>query len=198
MAYARIRQLSAHEVGHTLGFTHNFAASTYGRGSVMDYPAPLIEIKNGKLDVTKFETKSADGELHVDFDATLNQDILQSTVAGCLRFSVTEVLTKREPKTASAISLTGAPRGPDNLFHIKLEGPLREVRRLALVCGAAASRDTPGGVPTRPNLTVTPDQPVRPSGAIGIPPPTMPPPAAAPPPPQGGVFRRFLDGFRYR
>lgn len=50
MSLARIRQLSAHEVGHTLGFTHNFAASTYGRGSVMDYPAPLIEIRNGKLD----------------------------------------------------------------------------------------------------------------------------------------------------
>lgn len=51
MALARIRQLSAHEVGHTLGFSHNFAASTYaGRASVMDYPAPLIQIKNGKLD----------------------------------------------------------------------------------------------------------------------------------------------------
>ncbi|MFL6466358.1 MAG: zinc-dependent metalloprotease, partial [Pyrinomonadaceae bacterium] len=52
MAYARIRQLSAHEVGHTLGFAHNFAASTYGRGSVMDYPAPMVEIKNGKLDLS--------------------------------------------------------------------------------------------------------------------------------------------------
>lgn len=50
MSLARIRQLSAHEVGHTLGLAHNFAASTYGRGSVMDYPAPMIEIKNGKLD----------------------------------------------------------------------------------------------------------------------------------------------------
>ncbi|MCB1025818.1 MAG: zinc-dependent metalloprotease, partial [Acidobacteria bacterium] len=50
MSVARIRQLSAHEVGHTLGFAHNFAASTYGRGSVMDYPAPIIEIKDGKLD----------------------------------------------------------------------------------------------------------------------------------------------------
>ena len=50
MLLARIRQLSAHEVGHTLGLAHNFAASTYGRGSVMDYPAPMIEIKDGKLD----------------------------------------------------------------------------------------------------------------------------------------------------
>ncbi|HEY9402386.1 MAG TPA: zinc-dependent metalloprotease, partial [Pyrinomonadaceae bacterium] len=51
MSIARIRQLSAHEVGHTLGLAHNFAASTYGgRASVMDYPAPMVEIKNGKLD----------------------------------------------------------------------------------------------------------------------------------------------------
>ncbi len=53
LAYARIRQLSAHEIGHTLGFAHNFAASTYGRGSVMDYPAPFIQIKDGKLDFSK-------------------------------------------------------------------------------------------------------------------------------------------------
>jgi hypothetical protein len=52
MSLARIRQLSAHEVGHTLGLAHNFAASTYGRGSVMDYPAPLVEISNGKLDLS--------------------------------------------------------------------------------------------------------------------------------------------------
>jgi acetamidase/formamidase len=52
MVLARIRQLSAHEVGHTLGFAHNFAASTYNRGSVMDYPAPLVKIVDGKLDLT--------------------------------------------------------------------------------------------------------------------------------------------------
>lgn len=53
MAIARIRQLSAHEIGHTLGFAHNFAASTTGRASVMDYPHPLLSIKNGKIDFSK-------------------------------------------------------------------------------------------------------------------------------------------------
>ncbi len=53
LALARIRQLSAHEVGHTLGFEHNFAASTYlGRASVMDYPAPLVRLAGERLDVS--------------------------------------------------------------------------------------------------------------------------------------------------
>ncbi|HAA98886.1 MAG TPA: peptidase [Alteromonas macleodii] len=49
MALDRIRQLSAHEVGHTLGIAHNFAASESNRASVMDYPHPKISIKNGKI-----------------------------------------------------------------------------------------------------------------------------------------------------
>jgi hypothetical protein len=54
MALARLRQLSAHEIGHTIGFAHNFAASTYGRASVMDYPAPLVKITSeGALDLSE-------------------------------------------------------------------------------------------------------------------------------------------------
>ncbi len=47
---ARIRQLGAHEVGHAIGLAHNFAASSQNRYSVMDYPAPRIELDaNGAL-----------------------------------------------------------------------------------------------------------------------------------------------------
>jgi hypothetical protein len=44
MVLARLRQLSAHEVGHTLGLQHNYAASPVSRASVMDYPAPRAKL----------------------------------------------------------------------------------------------------------------------------------------------------------
>lgn len=50
LAIARIRQLSAHEIGHTIGFAHNYAASTNGRASVMDYPHPQFSVKKGEID----------------------------------------------------------------------------------------------------------------------------------------------------
>jgi len=53
MALARIRQLSAHEVGHTLGLAHNYIASAQGRASVMDYPHPLVRLgPDGSIDLS--------------------------------------------------------------------------------------------------------------------------------------------------
>jgi hypothetical protein len=52
MALARLRQLSAHEVGHTLGLVHNFAASGSDRASVMDYPHPLLRLTEKGVDLT--------------------------------------------------------------------------------------------------------------------------------------------------
>ena len=52
LALARIRQLSAHEIGHTLGFYHNFAASVKDRASVMDYPFPKFTLKGNNIDIS--------------------------------------------------------------------------------------------------------------------------------------------------
>jgi hypothetical protein len=51
---SRVRQVSAHEVGHTLGMSHNYIASTYERASVMDYPAPRVRLApDGSIDISR-------------------------------------------------------------------------------------------------------------------------------------------------
>ena len=47
----RIRQLSAHEIGHTLGFAHNYISSANNRSSVMDYPQPKIDLVDGEISI---------------------------------------------------------------------------------------------------------------------------------------------------
>lgn len=57
LAYQRLRHLAAHEIGHALGISHNFAASTFAdRASVMDYPAPWVKANGGELDFSKAYT----------------------------------------------------------------------------------------------------------------------------------------------
>ena len=100
MSIARIRQLSAHETGHTLGLAHNFAASSYGRASVMDYPAPMVEIKGGRLDLSnayargigaydKFAIKYAYSEIAPGADeaAELERILTEGVAAGMLFIS---------------------------------------------------------------------------------------------------------------
>ncbi|HLB53791.1 MAG TPA: DUF5117 domain-containing protein, partial [Gemmatimonadales bacterium] len=53
MSLARLSQLAAHEVGHTLGLQHNYLASTANRASVMDCPHPLVRLgANGQIDLS--------------------------------------------------------------------------------------------------------------------------------------------------
>ncbi len=98
MALARIRQLSAHEIGHTLGFAHNFAASTTGRSSVMDYPHPKLSLKDGKIDFSEaYDTKIGDWDKVIvaysyqDFPNGTNEEkalnkILEDAFAKGLRY----------------------------------------------------------------------------------------------------------------
>jgi hypothetical protein len=52
MALSRLKQLAAHEVGHTLGISHAYSSSSEGRASVMDYPHPFVKLTNGKIDLS--------------------------------------------------------------------------------------------------------------------------------------------------
>ena len=58
MSLDRLRQLAAHEVGHTLGLPHNYIASTQNRSSVMDYPHPMVEQNQSKITLNNAYTKA--------------------------------------------------------------------------------------------------------------------------------------------
>ncbi len=80
-ALQRLRQLSAHEIGHTLGLQHNYASSVNNRASVMDYPHPIATIKDGKIDLSEaYDTKiGAFDKMTIeygyqDFPAGTNED----------------------------------------------------------------------------------------------------------------------------
>ncbi|HSD90799.1 MAG TPA: type II secretion system protein GspN [Kofleriaceae bacterium] len=148
----------------------------------LDSLVAKVSIRNGTLKLDKFDTKSKDGQLKIDYEMKLEKNFDESMVTGCLRFKGSDDLLKREPKTHAAISTTGAELRSDGLFHIRLTDRFKDMKRLNQECGPngqvgpAGGGDT-GGRPERPNLTVQPDEVAKP-----IPGPTMaaPPPATPP------------------
>lgn len=171
-----------------------------------------VTIKDGILELDRFDTKSEDGELHVDFQVTLAPQFDDGMVAGCLRFKGSDKLLDKEPRTHAALSTTGANLGPDGLFHIRLDGTFKQMKRLAQTCGPAlkgGNMDDPANPgnnntgPERPNLTVQPAEDKGPNNLktmtpqvneINPPPPTVPvadagvaPSSDKSPPPPGPV-----------
>jgi hypothetical protein len=151
MSLARIRQLAAHETGHTLGLAHNFAASTYGRASVMDYPAPLVEIKDGKLDLSnayavgvgaydKFAIRYAYAEFPrgADERAALDKLVDEGVRAGMLFISDADA----RPAGAAHPLANLWDNGADPVASLRHE---MEVRRIAL--GQFGLGNVPDGTP---------------------------------------------------
>ena len=173
--------------------------------AVGDPDAHSSSYKPGKLELQKFEVKSSDGELHVEYAMTMAQEFGESIVSGCLRFKASDKLLQKEEtkKTYAAISTTGAELRSDGLFHIKLTDRFKDMKRLNMECGpnvkAVGNGEDftarPGGAISRPGLTPTGENDgerpairtgigtAGPGGATVTPtqpaPPPPPPPAAA-------------------
>lgn len=165
--------------------------------AVGDPDAHSSSYKPGKFELTKFELKSPDGELHVDYLMTMATTIDESIVSGCLRFKPNESLLKKEEgkKTYGAMSTTGAELRSDGLFHIKLSDRFKEMKRLNADCGpnAPASKvgngedfTSPPHLTGRPTIQPMPE--VHPGSAtVPPPPPQQEPPPPLPPPPAGSA-----------
>ncbi len=133
----------------------------------IDSLAAKLEVKDGKLTCVEVRSrKSNDGDVKVDLAMGLAPVFGDSTVTGCLRFKGSEALGKREPKTLAALQATGAEQGTDGLFHIKLAGTCRDLRKIG------NEECTAGSAPV-----------VAPAGHHAPPPRLTPPPVAPPPTP---------------
>src|SRR5271156_5975247 len=141
MALARLRQLAAHEVGHTLGLMHNYSASTVNRSSVMDYPPPFVKLAAdgtpdlsdayatgiGEWDKVSVAWGYQDFPAKVDEHAALNK-ILRDAFSRGLRYLTDQ--DARPPGSASSQA------------HLWDSGanPVDELNRLMQVRSAALKR----------------------------------------------------------
>ncbi|GIU38657.1 periplasmic metalloprotease [Shewanella colwelliana] len=139
LSLARIRQLSAHEVGHTLGLDHNFAASSNQNSSVMDYPHPKVTLNGDNIDISapydegigvwdKFAVAYGYGQWSETSQAVKQAQLMQEVEAQGLRF-IGEADSRSRGASHAYASLWD--NGSD---------PVAELNRLAQVRGVAISQ----------------------------------------------------------
>ncbi|MEM7109461.1 MAG: zinc-dependent metalloprotease [Bacteroidota bacterium] len=138
MALARLRQLSAHEVGHTIGLSHSYSSSAEGRASVMDYPHPAVGIKDGKIDLSKaYDNKIGAWDMvsvaygYQDFPKGANEDaeletILQNALNEGLTFISDQDARPQSGAHPYAHLWDNGKHASDELMHVL------EVRKIAV------------------------------------------------------------------
>lgn len=130
VALDRMAQLGAHEVGHTLGFAHNFATSTQDRASVMDYPPRRIGLVDGKPDLSDAYAKGI-GAWDIATVRWLYADASeQETAEAAARFRYVQDDNARAADSAYAWG---------GLWDDGAD-PVAELNRLMEVCAAALAR----------------------------------------------------------
>jgi type II secretion system protein N len=92
------------------------------------------EAQQGHLKVTRWQVASKDVTLDLELDIHFAAELADSTIDGCLRFKPSPSLEQRDPRTAAVIATTGAPRGPDGSYTIKIAGSVGQRKLLGAAC----------------------------------------------------------------
>ncbi|MCU0376235.1 MAG: zinc-dependent metalloprotease, partial [Chitinophagaceae bacterium] len=148
MALNRLRQLSAHEVGHTLGLMHNYASSTNNRASVMDYPHPLVRVKpDGSIDLAD----AYDLKIGAWDKVAINWGYRQYAPGTAESTALSKVLEDAANSGLHFISDRDAraPGGLHPLAHLWDNGsnPTEELKRVMALRGAALRQFGPANIP---------------------------------------------------
>ncbi|MFT3825970.1 MAG: zinc-dependent metalloprotease [Chitinophagaceae bacterium] len=111
MALERLKQLAAHEVGHTLGLMHNYIASVSNRSSVMDYPHPLVSIDaSGEIDLSNaYDNKIGEWDKiaitwgYQDFPKTTNENTALDKILRDATLKGLQFISDRDARAAGGL-----------------------------------------------------------------------------------------------
>jgi len=93
-----------------------------------------MQVDQGHVKVTRWQLESKDLTLAVKLDIDLATALADSLLDGCVQFKASPALEQRDPRTAAMIDTTGALRGPDGLFSIKIGGRVGQRKLMAQAC----------------------------------------------------------------